>query len=74
MRISSLLHTKAPILDQLDHRVEFMVRGILQPRLSITIDNKQEQKYFYDFHILYLTKKKQQKYAYLYLEWVTADV
>jgi len=32
--IYPLICAKAPTLDQPDHRVEFMVRGICQPRLA----------------------------------------
>ena len=50
--ISPLLCAKAPTLDQLDHRVEFMVLSVFQPRLTITIDNEQEHEYFYDFYFI----------------------
>ena len=45
------LHAKEPTLNQPDHRIDFMVRSVFQPRLTITIDNEEEHKYFYDFYI-----------------------
>ena len=55
--ISPLPHAKAPTLDRPDHRVEFMVRSVFQPLLTITTDTKQEYKYFYDFDFMILLTK-----------------
>ena len=62
--ISPLLCPKAPTLDQLDHRVEFMVRGISQPKLPIINNNNNKDNIFYDFLYIFLTNKKKNKHTF----------